>query len=198
MLGFLFYKKILYFELYTNILLYYISYCPNMKNFDPILFSFFQQHNLSYEYFEHPPIFTVEEWEALKHSLPGKQTKNLFLTDKRGQYRLVCIESSKRLAINQFRKLVGAKDMTFATAEEMKDVLHLTPWSVSIFWLIHKPENLHLYLDNDLRKSDLVWRHPNRNDATIVISHEMLVKFLDVLNISVNILEIWQELKIVQ
>jgi Ala-tRNA(Pro) deacylase len=185
-------------NLYTDILLYSISYFPNMKNFDPTLLSFFQDHNLTYEYFEHKPIFTVEEWESLKQSLSGKQTKNLFLTDKRGQYRLVCIESSKRLAINQFRKLVGAKDMIFASPEDMKELLHLTPWSVSIFGLIHKPENFHLYLDNDLRESSLVWRHPNRNDATIIITHETLVSFLDILHISANILEIGEELKIVQ
>lgn len=151
-----------------------------MKNVDPTLFSFFQEHNLSYEYFEHPPIFTVEQGEELKQSLPGLQTKNLFLTDKRGQYRLICVESSKRLQINQFRKLVGAKDMTFATAEEMQELLHLTPGSVSIFGLIHKPENLTLYLDKDLREAELVGRHPNRNDATIVISHETLVHYLDI------------------
>lgn len=166
-------------------------------NFDPTLLSFFQEHNLSYEYFEHLPIFTVEEWESLKQSLPWKQTKNLFLTDKRGQYRLVCIESSKRLAINQFRKLVGAKDMTFASPEDMKELLNLTPWSVSIFGLIYKPENLHLYLDTELRQADLVGRHPNRNDATIVISHETLVKFLGILNIFVNVMQIGEELVIV-
>jgi hypothetical protein len=31
------------------------------------------------------------------------------------------------MQINQFRKLVGAKDMTFASPEEMKELLHLTP-----------------------------------------------------------------------
>lgn len=158
-----------------------------MKNFDPPLLSFFQDNNLSYEYFEHLPIFTVEEWEALKHSLPGKQTKNLFLTDKRGQYRLVCVESSKRLQINQFRKLVGAKDMTFASPEEMKDLLHLTPWSVSLFGLIHKPENLHLYLDNELREANLIGRHPNRNDATIIIDHETLVRFLEIVETEMSV-----------
>lgn len=161
-----------------------------MKNVDPTLFSFFQEHNLSYEYFEHPPIFTVEQGEELKQSLPGLQTKNLFLTDKRGQYRLICVESSKRLQINQFRKLVGAKDMTFATAEEMQELLHLTPGSVSIFGLIHKPENLTLYLDKDLREAELVGRHPNRNDATIVISHETLVHYLDIVWYPANIIDI--------
>jgi hypothetical protein len=69
---------------------------------------------------------------------------------------------------------------------------------VSIFGLIHKPENLHLYLDTELREADLVGRHPNRNDATIVITHETLINFLDILNISANRIEIGDEVKIVQ
>ncbi len=47
-----------------------------------------------------------------------------------------------------------------------------------------------LYIDAELREADLVGRHPNRNDATIVITHDSLVTFLDILNISVNILDI--------
>ena len=96
-------------------------------NFDPTLLCFFQDNKLECEHYDHHPIFTVQEGEELKQSLPGIQTKNLFLTDKRGQYRLVCVESSKRLQINQFRKLVGAKDMTFASPEQMQELLHLTP-----------------------------------------------------------------------
>ena len=77
-----------------------------MKNFDPTLLSFLNQHNITFDYYEHRPIFTVEEGEDIKYAIPGTHTKNLFLTDKRGQYFLVCVESSKRLPINQFRKLI--------------------------------------------------------------------------------------------
>ncbi len=159
-------------------------------NFDQALLTFFEQHQLVFEYHEHPAIFTVAEWEALKQTFPGKQTKNLFLTDKRGQYYLVCLESSKRLQINQFRKLIGAKDLTLASSGEMQKILGLTPGSVSIFGLIHKPENLHLYIDAELWSSDFVWRHPNRNDATIVIDHETLVKFLEIVGIEGEVIEV--------
>ncbi|MBP6256575.1 hypothetical protein KA405_02375 [Patescibacteria group bacterium] len=54
-----------------------------MNNFDPQLLSFFQKNKNSFDYYEHIPIFTVEEGEAIKHSIPGKHTKNLFLSDKK-------------------------------------------------------------------------------------------------------------------
>ena len=68
----------------------------------------------------------------------------------------MCVESSKRLPINQFRKLIGVKDLSFATPEEMKKILNLTPGSVSLFGLIQQPTNLYLYLDEDLRVSKKV------------------------------------------
>ena len=167
-----------------------------MNNFNPILLSFLQDHQITFQYYEHRPIFTVEEWEDIKHTIPGTHTKNLFLTDKRGQYYLVCVESSKRLPINAFRKLIGAKDMTFATPEEMKKILDLTPGSVSLFGLIQKPMNLQLYIDKDIRISEKVWRHPNRNDATLMIDHDNLEKFLTIIGILPKIIEISDELKV--
>lgn len=167
-----------------------------MKNFDSTLLSFLQKHMIVFDYYEHRPIFTVEEWEDIKHTIPGTHTKNLFLTDKRGQYFLVCVESFKRLPINQFRKLIWVKDLSFATPEEMKAVLHLTPGSVSLFGLIQQPINLHLYLDEDLRVSKKVWRHPNRNDATLMIDHENLEKFLRVVGMQPTILHMWDTLSL--
>lgn len=167
-----------------------------MKNFDPTLLSFLNQHNIVFDYYEHRPIFTVEEGEDIKHTIPGIHTKNLFLTDKKGQYFLVCVESSKRLPINQFRKLIWVKDLSFATPEEMKKILNLTSGSVSLFGLIQQPTNLYLYLDEDLRVSKKVWRHPNRNDATIMIDHKNLEKFLNAIWVRAAIVKIAEELKL--
>lgn len=170
-----------------------------MNNFDPTLLSFLQDHNIQFEYYEHRPIFTVQEGEDIKHTIPGMHTKNLFLTDKRGQYFLICIESSKRLAINAFRKLIGVKDMSFGTPEEMMEVLGLTPGSVSLFGLTPRPsgtlfnregKQLNLFLDKDLRETEKVGWHPNRNDATIVLFHEQIEKFLHAVNKKPTLIEV--------
>lgn len=145
------------------------------------LAQFLAQHKLDYTYQAHEPCHTVEESKALKTSLPGVSTKNLFLTDMKGQYWLVCVQADKRVPINKLRKLLGTKTLTFASPEELLTNLQLTPGSVSLFGLIHKPNNLQVCLDDDLRQADLVGRHPNRNDATLIIDHQTLVVFLTIL-----------------
>lgn len=150
-----------------------------MNNFDPLLHSFLQQHQISFDYYEHIPVFTVEESEQIKHTIPWAHTKNLFLTDKKWGHYLVSISAHKRFPINAFRKYLGAKELSFASAEQLYDKLHLTPWSVSLFWLLYDmPPTIHLYLDHDLRTAPTVGRHPNRNDATIVLTYDMYQKFI--------------------
>ena len=68
---------------------------------------------------------------------------------------------------------------------------------MSIFGLIHKPESLSVYLDKDLREAELVGRHPNRNDATIIVSHETLVQYLNVLGVDAKVIEISDEIYLV-
>jgi hypothetical protein len=53
-------------------------------NFSPSLLSFFQENSLPFDYYEHSPLFTVEDSEKYGVTFPGSQTKNLFLTDKKG------------------------------------------------------------------------------------------------------------------
>lgn len=150
-----------------------------MKNFDQQLLSFFSTNNIRFDYHEHVPVFTVEESEDIKHTIPGTHTKNLFLTDKKWGFYLVSIEANKRFPIKLFRKQLGTKELSFASAEQLYEKLHLTPWSVSLFWLIYDlPPSVHVFIDQDLRNAPHVWRHPNRNDATIVLDHEMIEVFL--------------------
>jgi len=150
-----------------------------MKNFDIQLLQFLREHAILFDYFEHIPVFTVEESEQIKHNIPWTHTKNLFLTDKKWEFYLVSIAAHKRFPINAFRKAVGVKECSFASAEQLYQKLHLIPGSVSLFWLIwDSPPTVHVYLDHDLRAAGHVWRHPNRNDATIVLDKVMIKKFL--------------------
>ncbi len=150
----------------------------SMQNFDARLLDFFQTHNLTGDYHEHPPVFTVDECEDIKNTIPGFHTKNLFLTDKKWWFYLVSIEADKRFPVTLFRKTLGLKDLSFWSPEQLFEFLQLTPWSVSLFGLIHAPTTLNVFLDHDLRHASHVGRHPNRNDATIVIDHDTLEKFL--------------------
>lgn len=148
-------------------------------HFDQELLQFLQHHTIAFDYYEHIPVFTVEESETIKHLIPWKHSKNLFLSDKKWHYYLVTIEAHKRFPVNLLRKALWVKELSFGSSEELLTHLHLTPGSVSLFGLMYaSPESVSLLIDQDLREADLVGRHPNRNDATLTIDHQNLQKFI--------------------
>ena len=48
------------------------------------VYQFLADHQIKYERFDHPPVYTIADVQRLKPDLPGAQTKNLFMRDKRG------------------------------------------------------------------------------------------------------------------
>ena len=56
------------------------------------LFAFLDSLGISYKTCEHPPVFTVAESVALRDSIEGGHTKNLFLKDKKDQFFLLTVE----------------------------------------------------------------------------------------------------------
>ncbi len=72
---------------------------------------------------------------------------------------------------------IGAKKLYFASPEELKGELNLTPGSVSIFGMINSKGNTKLIIDQDIWDAKEIGSHPNINTATLVITHENLEKF---------------------
>ena len=143
---------------------------------DSTLKSYLEKHNIQYQSYEHPAVFTVEESKKTKEQIPAAHAKCLFLKSNENKFYLVGMQADKRLDINALQKSLQVKKLRFASAEELKEHLKLTPGSVSIFGLIHSSSVVFL-LDQEVWRSDSVGFHPNINTATLVIDHENLEKY---------------------
>lgn len=146
-------------------------------------------HDISYQVYHHQPIFTVEQSKDIDDSIPWSHTKNLFIKTKKWDYHMISILSDKRLDSKIFKSSTGIKDFSFATADQLYDQIGIYPWSVGIFGLINNP-SIKLYIDNQIRESTHAWRHPNDNSATVVLSHDMLVKYLHTIGVSYDIISL--------
>lgn len=129
--------------------------------------------------YPHPPIFTVEEGRALKLSIPGAHSKNLFLKDKSGALVLVCACAETRVDLNGLAKLIGAGRFSFASPELLAEVLGVTPGSVTVFALANdQHRRVRLVLDAALMDAELATFHPLTNAASTTISPADLRRFL--------------------
>src|SRR5262249_21259222 len=58
-------------------------YEPPMPATPDDLFAFLDRLGIAHTTVSHPPLFTVEQSQALRGTIPGAHTKNLFLKDKK-------------------------------------------------------------------------------------------------------------------
>lgn len=140
-----------------------------------------ETHGISYVRHDHPPVFTCEE-EA--HHVPetgAARTKNLFLRDRRGKRHLLLVTlCSKNVRIADFADIAGADRLSFASPERLLKFLGVEPGAVTILGLVNDAAHaVELYIDKDVWAAPSIHAHPLRNDATLVLSHQALVRFLD-------------------
>jgi len=147
---------------------------------DANLKTYFEKHNIEYKIHAHPAVFTVAEHSKLIGKMPNiLHTKTLFLKDDGNNFYLVGMYAHKRLDLKVLKeKLNAKKKLSFASPEQLKEKLNLTPGSVSIFGMIHaKPNSVFLIIDKQVWDAPLVGFHPNINTSTLELSHEALEKF---------------------
>jgi Ala-tRNA(Pro) deacylase len=146
---------------------------------DPDLFRFLDGLGIAHRTYEHAPVFTVEESQALCAHVPGGHTKNLFLKDRRGELWLVVARESLRVDLNALAKQLDVPRFSFGSAELLIETLGVPPGSVTPFALINDTEqHVRAVLDQGMLALDPLNFHPLRNDRTTAISPNDLVSFI--------------------
>ncbi len=153
---------------------------------------FLNSLRITYTNHKHQAVFTCEESSVVDSSIKGARSKNLFIKGRTtGKYFLVILDCAKRADLKKIQETLGEKKISFASPEELYHYLKLTPGSVSPFGLINDTDHLvHVLIDEEFWKNDLVSFHPNINTATIQLSKDGFVKFLSHTNHACQVIQI--------
>jgi Ala-tRNA(Pro) deacylase len=129
----------------------------------------------------HPPVFTVEEAQALKGDLPGAHTKNLFLRDKKGAMWLLVALFDREIDLKAVgRTLSVSGRLSFGSRERLMRYLGVEPGSVTPFAVINDPGGaVRVALDRGLRDQQIWNAHPLDNAMTTAVTGEDMVRFLE-------------------
>ncbi len=143
-------------------------------------YQYLDEHQIEYERYDHPPVYTVDDVKRLVPPLPAAKTKNLFLRDHKGRrHFLVIVPADKRVDIKALNALIGASRLSFGSADRLKKFLGVDPGSVTIFALVNDPDHsVELIIDEILWTQQAFQFHPLINTATLVISNDNLKRFL--------------------
>lgn len=149
-------------------------------NGQPELYKTLKELNIPFEYYEHPPAPTIEEAKKYWKDLIATHCKNIFFRNHKGnRHYLVILEHTQALDIHDLEQRLKQGKLSFASPKRMLKYLGVTPGSVTPFGLINDKENhVHLFLDENLKKSESISFHPNINTASLVISFTDFERYL--------------------
>ena len=145
--------------------------------------------NIGYDTFEHPALFSVSDREKHAVNIPGLDTKNLFLFDRKTkQMVLVCMRGEIRMKISELQKQLGLKKLSFGSEELLMDTLGVQPGTVSVLCLLEKKPDLILVLDQAFKSAEQIGFHPpGDNTKTLVFKNAEFAKILEIMDLNFDV-----------
>lgn len=146
------------------------------------LIAFLDEQHISFERWDHPAVFTVEQVNDLAINMPGIHTKNLFLRDKRATRLFMLVApGDKTVDLKKVERLIGVNHLSFASAERLESNLGIGAGSVSVLALVNdEAGNVQVVFDREIWQARAITAHPLVNTATLVINKEDLERFLEI------------------
>jgi Ala-tRNA(Pro) deacylase len=156
------------------------------------LFALLDRLAIAHKTVTHPPLFTVEQSRALRGSIPGGHTKNLFLKDKKGALVLLTALEDAAIELKSLHRRLGAAGrFSFGSADLLRDALGVEPGAVTPLAVMNDRDcRVSIVLDADLLCHDVLNCHPLRNTMTTSIATRDLVKFLEATRHAPRIVEL--------
>lgn len=154
-------------------------------------YQYLKDHNIPFEITEHPAVYNMEALDSLDLPYPEGDAKNLFVRDdKKKNYYLITVKGDKRVNLKDFRKAQGLRPLSFASPEDLKEYMDLTPGAVTPLGLLNvEGAPITMYLDAEFKDS-IIGIHPNENTATVWLQGDDLVALLRKNGCEVEIVEI--------
>lgn len=141
---------------------------------------YLDQHQINYEKIDHPAVFNMADLANLHLPHPEADAKNLFIRDdQKKHYYLLTVKGEKRVDLKKFRQANNTRRLTFASPEDMKNMLQLEPGSVTPLGLLNdQSKQIPLFLDSYFIEQPLIAVHPNENTATIWLKSMDLIDLI--------------------
>jgi Ala-tRNA(Pro) deacylase len=144
------------------------------------LFAYLDRLGVAHQTVTHPPLFTVEQSQALRGTIPGGHTKNLFLKDKKNALFLVTAPEESLIELKSLHRVLSASSrFSFGSPDLMRETLGVEPGAVTPFGALNDTAGrVTIVLDEALLVHDTINCHPLVNTMTTSITREGLLAFL--------------------
>ena len=146
------------------------------------IYDLLSARNICHEVTEHKAVYNMAEVAEIHLPYPEADAKNLFIRDdKKRNYYLITVKGDKRADLKAFRRQNNTRPLTFASVQDLMDMLGLISGAVTPLGLLNDREHkVTFWLDKSfLEGSGLIGIHPNDNTATVWLKTQDLIRLLE-------------------
>ncbi len=157
------------------------------------IYNYLKERNIWHEITEHKAVYNMAELSGIDIPYPEADAKNLFVhDDKKRNYYLITVKGNKRVDLKDFRQNNNTRALSFASENELMNIMCLVPGSVTPLGLLNDKElKVTFYIDKGFMSDlHLIGVHPNDNTATIWLKVEDLIDIIKEHGNEIHIVEI--------
>lgn len=135
-------------------------------------YEFLDRLGVPYRRADHEPAATMELCREIEQSLGCPICKNLLLTNRQQtDFYLLLMEGEKVFKTKYLSKALGCARLSFATDEQMLELVDITPGSLSVLGLMNDPDKrVRLVIDKPVLQQPEIGFHPCLNTSTLAVS----------------------------
>ncbi len=132
-------------------------------------YALLQDLGIDFDRVDHDAADTMDDCAAISQVLGAGICKNLLLTPRnRSAFYLLCLPGDKVFSTKDFSKQIGSSRLSFATGDDLVELLGCHVGSASILGLMNDPEHrVTLALDATVAQSEWFGCHPCKNTSSL-------------------------------
>ena len=113
------------------------------------IYNYLKENNIWHEITEHKAVYNMAELAEVDTPYPEFYATSRFLpADNKKNFYLITVRGDKRVNLKEFRKANGTRPLSFASAENLMDIMGLIPGAVTPLGILNDTEKkVHFYLD---------------------------------------------------
>ena len=145
------------------------------------IYELIKNKNIWYEITEHQAVYNMQELAQIKVPYPERDAKNLFIRDdKKRNYYLITVKGDKKVDLKEFRRNNNTRPLTFASSEDLMEILNLIPGAVTPLGVLNdKERKVTVFIDEFFKEEpSIIGIHPNDNTATIWLYTKDLIDLI--------------------
>ena len=138
------------------------------------------KENIDYKMIKHQKVYTMGEIKDINLDKEGLIPKNIFLRNANGKihYLVTCLPN-KTIDIKSLANNLNSTRLSFASPERLKKYLNVEKGSVSPLGFIYDKNSEVIFVFDKELINKTIGIHPNRNNYTIFLKFNDLVKLIE-------------------